>query len=45
MDDILQSDYFESALVYKQVDWFVEEGKKIIKKWRSLSETLIKILY
>ena len=43
LEDVLKSDYYESPLGYKNVDWFVKEVIKIEKKWLSILKTLRKI--
>ena len=43
MNDILQSSYYEPPLGYNNVDWFVNEVKKLEKRRLSILKTLRKI--
>ena len=43
LEDVLENGYYKSPLGYNNVDWFVNEVRKLEKKWLSISKILIKI--
>ena len=44
LEDVLKNGYFESALVYDNVDWFVDKFIKLENKMAFFLKTLRKIL-
>ena len=43
LEDVLKSDYYKSLLGYSNVDWFVDEVRKLENKMTFLLKTLRKI--
>ena len=45
LDDLIKHGYYESPLGEDKVDWFVNQVKKIRKKWPYILKTLRMILF